>query len=290
MRALGKALIATARARSALKHWSPDALFSTGGYSAAPVVNAARATKIPYVLLEANSVPGRSNLLFAKQAKAVATVFRTSEPYFTGSRVVRTGMPIRRALRDAAAAASPGKKLAVLVVGGSQGSEFLNKALPDAAAVLNRNEVEWLHVAGKNHDREVSDTVNIRVPEPLQANYKVVPFLQEDEMAAAYARATIVVGRSGGSLAEFALFGVPSILVPLPSAAGDHQTLNAKEFVDMGAALLHPQKTSTPDLMARDLSSWLNDPAARERAKEALQSFDDPHATDKVMELIEAAR
>ncbi len=289
MRALAKALIATARARTALKHWKPDVLFSTGGYSAAPVVNAARILRIPYVLLEANSVPGRSNLMFAKQAKSVATVFRSFEANFPGAHVVRTGMPIRQELRAAAKLATNGSKLTVLIVGGSQGSEFLNKAVPQAAAELQREDVDWLHVAGKGNDAKVEAALNAMTATPWKSHYKVVPFLQAEEMAKAYAEATVVVGRSGGSLAELALFGVPSVLVPLPSAAGDHQTLNAGEFVAMGAATLHPQGASTPKSFAQDIAAWLENPEGRKKAREALKAFDDPKATDKILKLIEEA-
>lgn len=288
MRALAKALVATARARHALKSWPPDAVFSTGGYSAAPVVNAARSLKLPYVLLEANSVPGRSNALFAKQAKAVATVFRTSEEHFPGANVVRTGMPIRRELREAASKVGRRNENNVLIVGGSQGSEFLNKTVPKAAALLNRTDLRWLHAAGKGNAEAVRLANQSALSPEIQENYKVVPFLQTDDMAKAYAEATVVVGRSGGSLAEFALFGVPSVLVPLPSAAGDHQTKNALEFMEMGAATLLPQASVTDQSLSEALAGWLSDRERRTRAGEALKAFDDPEATSKILSLLES--
>lgn len=287
VRAAFRILVATSRARAALRAWKPDAVFSTGGYSAAPVVGAARRLGIPYVLLEANSAPGRSNLMFAKQASAVATVFRSSEGRFPGCRVVRTGLPIRKALREAAAGKRGAEEPNVLITGGSQGSEFLNTHVPPAAALMGDAELGWLHVAGKAH---ADDVGRAAATLGLGKRYRIAPFLEADQMAAAYAEASLIVCRSGGSLAEVALFGLPSVLVPLPSAAGDHQTHNAREFVEMGGAVLHPQAGSTSEKLRDDIRLWLDDADRRERAAAALKAFDVPDATERVLALVEAAK
>ncbi|MBI1757253.1 MAG: UDP-N-acetylglucosamine--N-acetylmuramyl-(pentapeptide) pyrophosphoryl-undecaprenol N-acetylglucosamine transferase [Fimbriimonas ginsengisoli] len=281
-RSLTALLRARAMAKTALRVDRPSVLFSTGGYSAAPVVSAARALSIPYGLFEANSVPGRSNSLYARQARAVATVFRGTEARFPGSRVVRTGLPIRREVRLAAQNRTEGTPT-VFVVGGSQGSRFLNEAVPAAARALARPGLRWLHVAGRAHFHEVSERA-----EGI-ANYQVEPYLDGDAMANAYRSATVLVGRSGSILAEVALFGIPSVLVPLPTAAGDHQTENAQEFVAMGAAILHLQATSTPERLASDIAGWLDDAATRAAAGQALASFDVPDATDRILALLEEA-
>ncbi len=285
VKAAFKLLSAMSGAKKVLRHWKPDVVFSTGGYSAAPVINAARSLHIPYVLLEANSVPGRSNAIFAKQAKAVATVFRATEKYLLGSKIVRTGMPVRKALRDAAATKCSSDMQNVLIIGGSQGSEFLNSRLPEAASEYRGPNVHWRHVAGKAHVEAVLKDVLRRGLK----DYEVVPFLGADEMAQAYARATLVVGRSGGSLAEVALFGLPSVLVPLPTAAGNHQTRNAEEFVEMGAATIHRQETSTSARLAKEIEEWLVDAPKRDRASQATRAFDAPDATEQIMTLIEEA-
>lgn len=277
-------------ARAALRAARPNVLFSTGGYSAGPVVAAAQGMRLPYVLHEANSAPGRSNLLFAKRAFAIGTVFRGAADHFKGCRVVRTGMPIRRELREQAPK-SPIVRTTkmVLVTGGSQGSAFLNDTVPQAAQrVLNAAEnlcVSFVHVAGKGH-----------IDEPWVAGartekYRVVPFFEGNEMAESYADASLIVSRSGGSLAEVAMFGIPSVLIPLPTAAADHQTANAREFVGMNAATLIAQSDASPEALADAISYWLENEEARKMAFDALKLFDVPNATELILGLLnEAAR
>ena len=120
-------------------------------------------------------------------------------------------------------------------------------------------------------------------------NYRVAAFLEADEMASAYASATLIVSRSGGSLAEVALFQLPSVLIPLPSSAGNHQLYNAQEFVEMGAATLRIQASASPEQLAADIAAWLDHPAKRVEAAKALKLFDAPEATENILKMIERA-
>ena len=108
-------------------------------------------------------------------------------------------------------------------------------------------------------------------------------------MAQAYQYATVVISRSGGSLAELAVFGLPSVLVPLPSAAGNHQYHNAKEFADMGAAIIQTEDQFEPNRFAASIREWLASPDRRAAAKTALQSWDVPDATERIVKLIDEA-
>src|SRR5687768_13216618 len=112
-------------------------------------------------------------------------------------------------------------------------------------------------------------------------SYEVKPYLESGDMAEAYAGASLAVARSGGALAEFALFGLPSVLVPLPGAPGDHQLHNAEEFVEMGAATLHPQTTSTPERLAADIRGWLENSRRLADARQSVRSFDIADATER---------
>jgi len=285
-RSLVGLLRATVSAKGALRRERPDAVFSTGGYSAAPVVHAARSLKIPFVIHEANSVPGRTNLMFAPQAHAFTCVFKATERYAKAA--TRTGQPVRRALRDAAAGRAPSEPT-VLVVGGSQGSAFLNGIVPKAARELP--EVRFIHAAGKaNYDQVASEI------EPLKLGdrYRLVPYLETDELMSAYQQATIAVARSGGTLAEFAAFRLPSVLVPLPQSADDHQRHNALEFVEMKAASLfeqadRPVTATEVDNLAGMIRQWVDHPERQSRAAEALAAWDLPLATESIVERIEAA-
>jgi UDP-N-acetylglucosamine--N-acetylmuramyl-(pentapeptide) pyrophosphoryl-undecaprenol N-acetylglucosamine transferase len=269
-----------------LRENRPDVVFSTGGYSAGPVVAAAKSLRIPYVIHEANSVPGRSNLVFASEASSFTCVFKCTERLARGVKVTRTGQPIRPELRDAADGHRiPGSQL--LILGGSQGSEFLNEIVPEAAAGLK--DIKIVHATGRAH----IDSVRARVAGI--ANYDARPYLDTTELVDAYRSSSLVIARSGGTLAEIAMFGLPSILVPLPTSADDHQLHNAIEFDAMEAATLLPQPMDRAlyaeyaAQMANHIEGWMADGPRRERAKKALLAWDIPDATQRIARLVQEA-
>lgn len=286
-KALGALLRSRQMALKALASARPDAVFCTGGYSAGPVIGAASKLGIPFVIHEQNSVPGRSNLLWAKNAHIFAYVFHSTKEHLGGLASKRTGMPIRRTLREQATASrgSAKNKGQVLVVGGSLGSDFLNTTIPLVAEKLKGEQVQFLHSAGKGNDQAVNEKVSALGLE----NYKVVPYFEAAEMARAYAESELVIGRSGGTLAELALFELPSVLIPLPIAAKDHQTVNAKEFASFGGAKWFAQPQATPEVLAGAVTEWLSNPEAMEHAREGLRSFDAPHATIDLWSCLEQA-
>ena len=266
----------------------PAVVFSTGGYSSAPVVRAARSLGIPYVLHEATSVPGRSIKLFAQGAKSVAVTFKRSEKEFPGCKVVRTGMPVRKELREMASAPNrpqPTNHPLAFVFGGSQGSKFLNETMPSIARLMADDSIDWLHSTGPTNIDGVKKEVGALGLE----HYTCEPYLQGTAMGQAYQYATVVICRSGGSLAELAVFGLPSVLVPLPSAAGNHQYYNAKEFSDMGAAIVQTEDQFEPNHFASSIREWIGSPERREKAQLALKAWDIPDATERIVALVEEA-
>jgi len=285
MKALVALLQARSQAKGTLRAWKPDVVFSTGGYSAGPVVAAALTLGIPYCIHSADSVPPRSNLMFAKEAKAFTTLFRSTERFAPDIKCQRVGQPIRRELREAVPRRAPEADL-VLCIGGSQGSEFLNGCVLRAFAGDQLASVRLLIASGpKNFEttQKVVDGLGIG------SRVTVKPYLQTEEMLDAYCRASVVVGRSGGTLAELAMFGIPSVLVPLPSSASDHQLHNAEEFAEMHAATLLPQADATPSAMADAIAGWLGDAGRRAEAEKTLKSWDLPDATERIYVLVKMA-
>ena len=271
-------------ARKALKSASPDVVFSTGGYSAGPVVAASRDLGIPYAIHTADSIPARSSRMFADKAAVFTCTFRSTIGEMKERTVIRTGQPIRRELR--AAAEHPiDQGHTVLIVGGSQGSEFLNQTVPKAAAI-SPLDVRYVHATGPDHYKATLARVEQL---SLVSRYQVVPYLKTDELVEAYRTATVVIARSGGTLAELALFGLPSVLVPLPTSANDHQLHNAQEFENMNAATLLRQAEITPESMAAAVSLWLEDPLKRIEACKSLREWDVPDAADQIWKLIQGA-
>lgn len=162
------------------------------------------------------------------------------------------------------------------MVGGSQGARYLNENAP--RVVREVSGLRWLHATGtKGFDEFKGNAFE---------GYEIVPYLEADQIADAYAHARLVVGRSGSTLAEFAAFRLPSVLVPLPSSADDHQLVNAREFVAMGAAILCEQERG--DLVGA-VRAWATDEPRREAAKTALAEWDVPDATERLATIIEEA-
>jgi UDP-N-acetylglucosamine--N-acetylmuramyl-(pentapeptide) pyrophosphoryl-undecaprenol N-acetylglucosamine transferase len=294
VRSVLRLLKASAAASEALVQTRPDVLFSTGGYASAPVVRAARRLGIPYVLHEQNTVPGRSNRLMAPGAKRVCTVFETSERWFPRGLVVRTGMPIRRELRDSAQGrltSSHGLNRPVpivLVMGGSQGSAALNDVALATAVRMARSEVQWLHLTGLGHFESTSASLSKMA---VRSDYAIKAYLDADEMAEALFSCTMALCRSGaGTLSELAAFRKPAILVPYPQSFGDHQTANAREFAAMGAADLLPQGDLAAASVEARIHAWLTDAERLREAEAALARWDVPDSTERILRVLEEAK
>jgi len=287
-RGLAGLLRSRMKARNELGRRRPDAVFSTGGYAAAPVVSAAQALGIPTVLHEQNSLPGRSNLLFARKAHAIGVTFRSSESHFEGCRVVRTGMPVRRELRAIASSKRERDLLPLfLVVGGSQGARAVNEAALGAAQRMHGRALHWLHSTGKAHFEAVFSSYEKLA---LKDCYEVRAYLEGEAMAEAYMRASLLVGRAGaGTLAEAAAFGLCGILIPYPHAYADHQRHNAEEFAAMEAATVLAQSDLSPASLESAIIPWLENPSRRERAAVALADWDAPNAAQDLFELVSLA-
>lgn len=219
-------------ARKLIRKHAPRSALALGGYAAAPGGIAARLMKLPLVVHEQNRVPGKTNRMLAKKATRVLTGF---DDVFSGAEWV--GNPVRESIANITAPAQryAGRSgaLKLLVLGGSQGAQSLNTALPE---VLRRRgtklPVEVRHQCGEAHFDKAR---NAYLTAGITA--EVVPF--EKDMAVAYAWADLVICRAGAlTLAELAAAGAPSILVPFPHAVDDHQTKNAQAMVAAGGALL----------------------------------------------------
>ena len=281
---------ASVQARGALKRARPHVVFSTGGYSSAPVVTGARGLHIPFVIHEQNSVPGRTNLIASKKAAFVATTFNAADAHFPEAKVVRTGMPVREELRTLAAShhllidVNP---LHILVVGGSQGAAALNEAALATAARMTERDLRWTHITGKTHFETIFPTFEKL---GISQIYEVKSFLEGIAMGEQYARSSLVVSRSGaGTLSELAAFRLPSVLVPYPAAYANHQFHNAEEFAQIGAAVVIRQDGLHPAKLQEALSDWIDQPVRREQARQALQEWDKPDAARSILDLLAKA-
>ncbi len=276
LRAIVKLQQSRLMARRTLKGLAVDVVFSTGGYSGGPVVAAARDLGLPYVLHSIDSSPARSLVMFAKESVTFTYVFRSTPSFLNLPQLERTGQPIRPDLRKLSPE-SPSDTRQVLILGGSQGSTFLNELTLQVAE--NHPTHLFRLVAGEKNAAELEKR-------PNSANVEICSYLSAAEMGEALSQAQLVIGRSGGSLAEWAVFGVPSILIPLPNSANDHQLHNAKEFAEMRASTLIEQSNASPDRVTASIDHWLSSYDERMTAFKSLKAWDIPDATDRIVDKI----
>lgn len=217
----------------------PDAIFTTGGFVAVPVLLAAAILHVPAVLWEGNALPGRSVRATARFARAKAVSYAQAGRALRGDWYL-TGTPIRDLAGDRVASRArlgvPADTRCILVFGGSQEVRRFNDAVREALPGL-AGRATLVHVTGPSAIDEFR-AIRDALPEDVRASYLPVPFLDREDMTAALLAADLVVGRAGSStLAEVGAAGRPMVVVPYPHAAG-HQAANARAAVDAGAAIL----------------------------------------------------
>ncbi len=267
----------------------PDLIFSKGGTGALPVVFAARFYLIPVIIHDSDSIPGLVNRISSRFAKKIFISFRTAADYFRGREVELVGNPIRLEMLLSRPPSTETAKTRirlkseeplVVFMGGSQGAvpinDFVFGNFEKLAAVA-----QIFHQVG---------TINLNEAERLQNSndrYRYGGLLDAEQMKAVLAAADVVVSRAGsGAIFEIASFGKPSILIPLPEAASDHQRVNAYEYARNGAAIVIEQSNLSFGIIKLEIEKILNSPAVREEMSRAARSFAKPDAAEVIAQQI----
>jgi UDP-N-acetylglucosamine--N-acetylmuramyl-(pentapeptide) pyrophosphoryl-undecaprenol N-acetylglucosamine transferase len=236
--------------RSIFKNFKPDAVFGVGGYSSFPVLKFAQQKGIPSFLHEANSFAGKSNLMLSKNAKLVMAGTHGMEKFFSKNNLVYTGNPVRREIAESTVLREEAfeyfglksDKPTVLVMGGSLGARSINAAFNKGLHKLIDSDIQVIWQTGKGNLAMVNENLKSR------KEVCVTEFIAK--MNYAYKAADVVVSRAGAiALAEICVCGKPSVLVPFPLAAEDHQTVNAQLLVKQGAALMVSDKDAESKLI-----------------------------------------
>ena len=262
-----------------LRSLRPGAVFSMGGYVAGPTVLAALALRIPVIAMEPNAVPGITNLRLGRFVRKTLLAFSETARYFPAGKTEVTGLPVREEF-FAITQRPRGPALRLLITGGSGGSRTLNNAARQSWPLFRAAgfPIYILHQTGRD---AFEDTRTAFAKSGLDG--EVVPFIEN--MPQAFASSDLIVSRSGaGAVAELAAAGKPSILVPFPFAADQHQLRNAEAFERAGAARMIADKDMNGEKLFEAVTGLASQP---ERMGEAARTLAKPGAARRAADLLE---
>ena len=290
LKAVRSVLAGRRQAKALYKEFTPDAVVGFGGYPAFPALLAASSRKIPTILHEQNAVLGRVNRWVAGDAAAIATAYPEVERLKRAYRdkVELVGNPVRESVARLGTMPFPEfdetAPLKILVTGGSQGATILGQVVPDALGQLPPKLRHRLQVVQQCRADDIEEVrqryAALNIPAELLTYIEDMP----DRLAEAH----LVIARAGAStIAELTAAGRPAILVPLPIATDDHQTVNAREMAKAGGARMIPQDEFTSEALCAQIAAIAGDPQALSNAAERALSVGRPHATRDLADLVE---
>ncbi|MFM1932757.1 MAG: hypothetical protein RL226_2060 [Bacteroidota bacterium] len=276
------------KSKKIIRSFQPQVAIGVGGYASGPLLYAAAGMGIPTVIQEQNSYPGITNKILAKKVNRICTGFDSMKKWFPEEKTVHTGNPLRASISGIkptdeayhAFGLNPSKKT-LFVMGGSLGAASLNSAVQTGAALLASNDIQVLWQTGTRFFEKQKAFVIDQKHEHLHP----VGFI--GNMQQAYAVADVIVSRAGAmSIAELALVAKPTILVPSPHVAEDHQTHNASAMTSSGAALLL-KDAEVVSKLAEQAVELMNDSQRRVQMSNYMQVFARPDAASAVVNEIE---
>jgi UDP-N-acetylglucosamine--N-acetylmuramyl-(pentapeptide) pyrophosphoryl-undecaprenol N-acetylglucosamine transferase len=279
--ALWAAARGTLQARRILREAKAQVVIGVGGYASVPAVVAAWWLGIPTGLVEPNARPGRANRMLAYLSRAVFLQFQDAGEYFPAERCRITGLPIRHIPVSEGARRTTDGRFSLVVVGGSQGARSVNRAV--VAALAQLSTVPGIAITHQTGEAQLDEVRKAYAAAGLAG--EVAAFF--DDLPARFAQADLVVARAGAATcAELCAAAAPSILVPYPFAADDHQSANANELARAGAAVV----IADAELESRLADAVLElavDPERRERMHEAARGRARPDAAERIWDVCE---
>jgi UDP-N-acetylglucosamine--N-acetylmuramyl-(pentapeptide) pyrophosphoryl-undecaprenol N-acetylglucosamine transferase len=266
-----------------LNEFAPDVVIGVGGYASGPAMLAAIMKHIPTLAFEPNVVPGFANRVVAKFVSAAAVHFEETAKYFRNAKV--TGVPVRHAFFKIPP--KRGGTPTLLVFGGSQGAHAINEAMIRCLRVLQR-EAPGIHIVHQTGERDYNGVLaayqNLEKPARVALTFEIFKFIED--MPAAFARADLVVCRSGAStVAEIAAAGKPAIFVPFPRAADDHQRINAEALANHGAAVAVEELKLEGVWLAETIAALLQDSHRLKMMSDAARALAHPNAARDIAEM-----
>jgi len=263
----------------------PDVVVGFGGYPTIPALSAAWLLRRPRMIHEQNGVPGRVNRIFSKRVDSVACgIWPTDLP--AGVEAVHVGNPVRAAVLERAGAGyiPPGDyPMSILVIGGSQGARALSDTVPPAIAELPVGIVGNIRVSHQAREEDAARVAEFYDTHGIPA--EVAPFFRD--LPARMSEAQLVISRAGASsVADIAAIGRPSILIPYPHAAADHQAANARGLAQAGAAIVIPESRLGPAVLSEQIAAVLGNPQAALEMSQAALGVAMPEAHETLAGLV----
>lgn len=257
----------------------PDVVFSKGGYVSFPILYAAKILRIPVIIHESDSHPGRVSLWSAKFAQKIALSYREAAKYFPADKVAFTGNPIRKEVRETLKeGAREFLKLedtvpTILILGGSQGSQKVNDAIIDILPNLVK-KYYVIHQTGKDNIEEMTNTAKVILGDSMFANrYKPYAYLNNLALRMAAGQASVIISRAGSTIFEIALWQVPSIIIPIPEEISHDQKSNAFAYAASGACSVIEEVNLSPNVLAAEIDRIIERPEVAEAMKRGAASF-----------------
>lgn len=287
-----KLITSLLKAKKILRKFNPDVVIGVGGYASGPTLRAANKMNISTLIQEQNSLPGITNRVLAKKADKICVAYDGTEKYFPLEKIVKTGNPIRRQVVQIGNSRNDGIQFfrleedlkTLFVVGGSLGAWAINESIEKDLAIYRDSGIQIIWQTGKPFYSRAVEAVK----KGKFHHVRVVDFISRMEFA--YAAADIIVSRAGAiAIAELCSIAKPSIFVPLPTAAEDHQKMNALALVEKDAALMI-ENSKVKDELSKNVIALAHHPAKCNELSENLKKLAildaDERIADEVFKLI----
>ncbi len=257
----------------------PDVIFSKGASASFPVLFAARLLKIPVMIHESDSVPGRTNTWSAKFAQRIAVSYPETVKYFNSKKVAYTGNPVRKAILQPTKSASKeflnmAEDLPVIfILGGSLGSRLINEQILNILPQLVE-KYYVVHQTGKLNIEEISKTASVVLADShYKTRYRPYDYMDNLNMSMAAGAASIVISRAGSTIFEIANWGIPSIIIPITDSNGDHQRENAYNYARSGACTVIEEANLSANILLSEVERIMTNPKIAEKMSLGAKEF-----------------
>ncbi|TNE54784.1 MAG: undecaprenyldiphospho-muramoylpentapeptide beta-N-acetylglucosaminyltransferase [Bacteroidetes bacterium] len=274
-------------ARNIIKTFKPELVIGVGGYASGPTLRAAAGLKIPTLIQEQNSFPGKTNKILSKRAHTICTAYEGLEKFFPKEKIVLTGNPVRAEVVNIDGKREKAyehyqldsSKKTILIIGGSLGARTLNESVQEHLDLFEKDDnIQLLWQCGRHHYGQLRGSTKIK----KYPNVKLKQFIHSMDLA--YAAADVIISRAGAiSVSELCLIQKPAILVPSPNVAEDHQTKNAQSLLTQGAVIMIKDNEAVQQLIPRAFQ-LLHNPEECKKLQTAIAPLGIPDAAHRIVD------